>query len=207
MRKESEFDAALKYVALLHKSLVRTEVTLNFDFPVLLQRKISLNDGVNVLIDVLKKQIIDLDKKIMIVGNGGSAAIAIHMIMDYVHAGKMRTIDFMSPSLLTCMANDYSYEHVFAEPIKIFSHPGDILFCISSSGKSANILKACETAKYKKCLIATFSGFDMNNPLRKLGNINFYVPSSRFGFVEIAHETLLHCILDLFIKKAKTCGE
>ena len=142
-------------------------------------------------------------KKVIVIGNGGSAAIAIHALLDYAHAGGLKTIDFMSPAMLTCMANDYGYENVFARPVKLFAKEDDVLFAISSSGKSPNILKACEAARFGECYIVTFSGFSSDNPLRKLGDVNFYVPSNHYGFVEIAHQALVHCILDIFVERTK----
>jgi D-sedoheptulose 7-phosphate isomerase len=139
-------------------------------------------------------------KKVMAIGNGGSAAIAIHALVDYAHAGGLKTADFNSPAMLTCMANDYGYENVFAKPIKLFAEKEDTLLAISSSGKSPNIIKACEAALGNGCYIVTFSGFGADNPLRRAGHINFYVPSMHYGFVELAHQMLVHCILDLFIK-------
>ncbi len=139
--------------------------------------------------------------KIMAIGNGGSAAIAIHTLVDFANAGGLRTVDFMSPAMLTCMANDHGYENVFARPMELFAKEDDILFVISSSGKSPNILRACEAAMFRKCYIVTFSGFNSDNPLRSLGDINFYVPSNHYGFVEIAHQALIHCILDLFVER------
>ncbi len=145
-----------------------------------------------------------MEKKIMAIGNGGSAAIAIHTLTDCANAGGLRTIDFMSPVLLTCMSNDYGYENVFSKPIEIFADEGDILFAISSSGESPNILKACEAAVNRGCKIITFSGFSPDNPLRKAGYLNFYVPSTHYGFVEIAHQALIHCILDFFLSIKKS---
>ena len=109
-------------------------------------------------------------------------------------------MDFYGPALLTCMANDYGYENVFAKPIEMFAEADDMLFAISSSGQSPNILNACESALAKNCNVITFSGFSSDNPLRKLGRMNFYVPSTHYGFVELAHQVLIHCILDLFIR-------
>ncbi len=140
-------------------------------------------------------------RQLIAIGNGGSAAIAIHTSADYANAGGLPTMDLMNPALVTCMANDYGYENVFAKHIERFAQKGDILFAISSSGRSPNILKACESAKFRECFIVTFSGFDPENPLRKKGNMNFYVPSNHYGFVELAHQTLLHCILDLYLKR------
>lgn len=200
MRNSAKINSVKNYISQLHKVLRGTKVMLCTDSPFRSKRVVVLDEGIGILIGVLREHIFGLRKKIMIIGNGGSAAIAIHMIMDYVNAGKMRTIDFMSPALLTCMANDNGYENVFAKPIGLFADTGDVLFAISSSGKSLNIIKACQSAKDRGCVIVTFSGFSPSNPLRKLGYLNFYLPSSHFGHVELSHEILLHCILDLFIE-------
>ena len=164
-----------------------------------LTRELALNEGINFLISNLKSLSLR-NRKLIIVGNGGSAAIALHSLVDFANAGGIKTIDLFNPSLLTCMANDYGYENVFSKPIEILAEKGDVLFAISSSGQSPNILKACESALSLQCLLVTFSGFSMDNPLRKLGHLNFYVPSTHYGFIELAHQILLHCILDLFVR-------
>lgn len=160
---------------------------------------IEVANAIDLLIYYLNKT--RTDRKIMIIGNGGSAGIAMHALQDYANIGGLKTLDFYGPALLTCMANDYGYENVFSKPIEMFAESGDRLFAISSSGKSPNILNACESALAKGCYIVTFSGFSPDNPLRKLGNLNFYVPSTHYGFVELAHQVLIHCILDLFIRE------
>jgi D-sedoheptulose 7-phosphate isomerase len=71
------------------------------------------------------------------------------------------------------------------------------LVAISSSGKSPNILAATATARERDCRIVTFSGFDEDNGLRSTGDVNFYVRSREYGFVEIAHLSLCHAILDI----------
>lgn len=160
---------------------------------------IELADAISHLIRLLSENQANR-KKLMFIGNGGSAGIAMHALADYANAGGFKTVDFYNPALLTCMANDYGYENVFAKPIEMFAESGDTLFAISSSGKSPNILKAADAAKARGCYIVTFSGFDADNSLRKMGNLNFYTPSTHYGFVELAHQTLIHCILDLFVR-------
>ncbi len=134
--------------------------------------------------------------KLMFVGNGGSSAIASHMAIDYSKNGGMRALAFNDSAFLTCLGNDLGYENVFAKPIDLFANRGDLLLAISSSGRSANILNAVETARGRGCHIATFSGFQPDNPLRRLGDYNLYVPASSYGFVEISHLAVCHCILD-----------
>jgi D-sedoheptulose 7-phosphate isomerase len=135
--------------------------------------------------------------KLMFTGNGGSAAIASHMAIDYTKNGNLRSLAFNDGSSLTCLGNDLGYENVFAKQIEMHARSGDLLIAISSSGKSANILRGVETARRLGCDVVTLSGFRADNPLHQLGDINFYVPADEYGFVEITHLSLCHAVLDL----------
>lgn len=137
--------------------------------------------------------------KIIFIGNGGSAAIASHMAIDYSKNGNLRAIALNDPASLTCLSNDIGFENAFAKQIEILGCSGDILVAISSSGTSQNILNAVAEARKKKIKVITLSGFGNDNHLRKKGEINFYVPSSQYGLVEISHLAICHCILDLSI--------
>jgi len=139
--------------------------------------------------------------KVIFVGNGGSASIANHMSTDFLKNLKVPSLAFSDASLLTCVSNDLGYENVFSVPIESLAKKGDILFAISSSGKSKNILNAASSAKRKGCFVISLSGFSRRNPLRGMGNINFYAPSSSYGAVEIAHLALCHAIVDALYKK------
>ena len=75
--------------------------------------------------------------------------------------------------------------------------PQDLLFAISSSGHSPNILNAVTEARAKGIAVLTFSGFEDDNPLRSMGDMNLYLSSNTYGFVEIGHLTLCHAILDI----------
>lgn len=142
----------------------------------------------------------DQGNKLMFIGNGASAGIASHMSTDYWKNGGIRAVAFNDSSLLTCISNDYGYKHVFEKPVEMFANAGDILFAISSSGKSKNILRAVAAAKTKGCKIMTFSGFEKDNPLVSLGDYNFYVPAKSYGLVEVLHLSICHCILDTIIE-------
>jgi len=135
--------------------------------------------------------------KAMVIGNGGSAAIAAHMQSDLAKSVKLRALTFFDLSFYTAIANDRGVESVFEEPLRLFAEPGDILFAISSSGRSENILRAVRQARIKHCRIFTLSGFGGENPLRQMGDINFYIPVEHYGMVELAHQVLVHCITDL----------
>jgi D-sedoheptulose 7-phosphate isomerase len=139
--------------------------------------------------------------KLIFIGNGASAAISSHQATDFWKNGRIKAMAFNDPAGLTCVSNDFGYEYVFEKPIGMFADSGDILIAISSSGRSKNILLGAETAKKKGVKVITLSGFDEDNPLRRLGNINFYVPSYLYGHVEILHLSICHCILDILIQK------
>jgi D-sedoheptulose 7-phosphate isomerase len=146
------------------------------------------------------KEIKSSKNKLFFIGNGGSAGIASHQAVDYYKNGGVLAQAFNDSSFLTCLSNDYSFEQVFSRPVKDFGRTNDCLFAISSSGKSKNILNAAEAAKSTGMQVITFSGFDKANPLRKMGDINFYLNSTEYGFVEIGHLCLSHMILDNYMK-------
>ncbi|MEI7668685.1 MAG: SIS domain-containing protein [Pseudomonadota bacterium] len=135
--------------------------------------------------------------KLMFIGNGGSAGICSHMAIDYSKNGGIRSLAFNDGAALTCLSNDLGYENVFAKQVELHAVKGDMLIAISSSGKSVNILNAVDVANEKGCFVLTLSGFNTDNPLRKFGDINFYVDSAEYGFVELTHIALCHAILDI----------
>lgn len=140
------------------------------------------------------------DGKLMFIGNGASASISSHIATDFLKNGGIKAIAFNDSSLLTCISNDCGYKSVFEKPIDTFADKEDILMAISSSGQSENILRAVSTAKKKGLHIITFSGFDEDNPLRKLGDVNFYVPAVQYGYVEVIHLSILHLLVDTIIE-------
>jgi D-sedoheptulose 7-phosphate isomerase len=143
----------------------------------------------------------DAGNKLIFVGNGGSATTASHMATDYNKNGNLRTMALNDGSMLTCLANDYAFEHVFAKQVEFHATRGDLLVAISSSGKSPNILNATTTARALGCTILTMSGFAPDNPLRNVGDMNLYLASDFYGVVEIGHLTLCHAILDYSMER------
>jgi D-sedoheptulose 7-phosphate isomerase len=134
--------------------------------------------------------------KLMFVGNGGSSSIASHMATDYSKNGDVRAMALNDSAMLTCLGNDLGIERIFAMQIELYARPNDVVIAISSSGRSANILNAVKAARLAKCAVLTLSGFTADNPLRRMGDINFFIGSDRYGFVEIGHLTICHAILD-----------
>ena len=136
----------------------------------------------------------------MLIGNGGSAAIASHMQNDLCKAVGVRAMVFNEPSLLTALSNDHGYGCVFERPTELWADNGDLLLAISSSGQSENILRAVRASVAQGCQVITFSGFGADNPLRRMGHLNFYVPSQVYGYVELVHSTLAHFLTDCAMK-------
>ena len=134
-------------------------------------------------------------------GNGASATMAEHMSHDWFQNAMMNTQTCSETAHLTAIANDISYEDVFAFRIDRILSEKDILVTISSSGNSPNILKALHTAREKGAYCITLSGMKEDNKSRQLGALNFYVPLHTYGLVESAHAVLLHAALDIFLEK------
>jgi D-sedoheptulose 7-phosphate isomerase len=159
-------------------------------------RNLSLSDGCE-WVRKASHDTHDAGNKIIFIGNGGSAGIASHLAIDFSKNGGLRSLAFNDPSALTCLGNDLGYENVFAKQLDFHARPGDLLVAISSSGRSPNILGAVKMARSRDCKVATFSGFTEENELRRTGDVNFYVRSREYGFVEIAHLALCHAVLDI----------
>ena len=137
--------------------------------------------------------------KLIISGNGGSAAMSSHVSIDFTKAAGIRAVNFNEADLLTCFANDYGYEQVFEKAVEFYGDEGDLLILISSSGSSKNVVNAAKRAKILNMSIITFSGFDVNNPLSQLGDINFWVDSKAYNIVEMTHHIWLLSIVDYII--------
>ena len=160
------------------------------------KRKMALGDGCEWF-RRMAHEAHNAGNKIMFVGNGGSAGICSHLAIDFSKNGGLRAMAFNDPSALTCLGNDLGYENVFAKQIELHGRAGDLLVAISSSGRSPNILNAVKAARAANCKVVTYSGFTEDNDLRSAGDVNFFVHSKEYGFVEVAHLALCHAVLDI----------
>ena len=156
---------------------------------------ISLDEGAESAVRMILATGAD-SGKVMAVGNGGSASIASHMQNDVCKAVGLRGMVFTEQPLLMALANDDGYETVFERPVELWGRPGDVLIAISSSGRSENILRAVRAATERRCTVITLSGFGPDNPLRQMGDLNFYVASDVYGHVENAHGAITHFMTD-----------
>ena len=170
------------------------------------KKTINFNSG------EIKKKLINLKKifittkknrkKILIFGNGGSAAIASHFSVDLTKNAKIRCTNYNEPDLITCFSNDFGYERWIEMAIKYYGNKGDVLIVISSSGKSKNMINACIAARKKKfSKIITLTGHLVNNPVKKLGDINLWVNSKAYNYIENIHQFWLLSLVDLVIGK------
>lgn len=141
-------------------------------------------------------------QRFFFIGNGGSAAIAEHMAADWLKTAGVAAMCFNNGPLMSCIANDIGYDRVFAQPLTLHGSAGDVLFAISSSGKSKSVTSAAQIAREMRMKVITLSGFQPDNLLRSLGHVNFHVPSDKYGLVEVAHHAICHSILDAVIDAA-----
>lgn len=139
------------------------------------------------------------DGFIFFAGNGASATMAEHMAHDCLKTASLKTLTCSETAHITAIGNDLSYENVFSFKINRMLTRKDMLVTISSSGNSQNIIKAIEAAKEKNSFVVTVSGMSPDNKSRSIGNLNFYVPLSKYGMIEAAHAALLHAWLDMFL--------
>jgi D-sedoheptulose 7-phosphate isomerase len=138
--------------------------------------------------------------RLWVAGNGGSAAIADHLLCDWV---KGTFIPSETPihvhslvsntALLTACANDFGYEVSFSRQIEMQAQPGDVLICISSSGNSANILAALRQASSMGLKTIGFTGFGGGEAAR-LADVSLHVAAHNYGVVEDCHQILMHNI-------------
>ena len=142
-------------------------------------------------------------KKVIIAGNGGSAAIAGHCSVDFTKSAGIRCVNFNDADLITCFANDYGYEFWLQKALEFYADDGDLVILISSSGKSRNMVRAAEYAISKQLQVVTFTGFAEDNPLKALGQINFWVNSRAYNVIEMTHQIWLLAVCDLIIGKAE----
>ena len=156
------------------------------------------------LLKIIKilKQVKKNKKKVILVGNGGSAAMASHVSVDLTKMCKIRAINFNEADLLTCLSNDYGYENWVQKALSFYADKDDLLICISSSSNSKNIINGAKFAKKIGCKVVTLTGFDKKNKVRKIGNVNLWLNSKNYNIIEMTHHIWLLSIVD-YIAKAK----
>ena len=159
-------------------------------------------------IEILKEAR-DCGRHIFICGNGGSASTASHFATDilkgasYEREPRFRILSLVdSIPTLTAYSNDVSYECVFAEQLKNFARPADVVMAVSGSGNSMNVVRAVEYANSIGCTTITLTGRN-GGKLGPLGSLNIQVSHPHMGRIEDAHMVVLHMIGYYFMDGAE----
>jgi len=142
-------------------------------------------------------------RQVFVIGNGGSAAAASHMVCDFGkntrEAGKNRMraicLNDNAPSVLA-YANDEGYDVIFSEQLLTLGRPGDILIAISGSGNSTNILKGIETARQMQIKVIGLTGFK-GGKMKDMTDICLVVPSDSMEIIEDVHLIINHILAGL----------
>ena len=141
-------------------------------------------------------------KKLLVCGNGGSATDASHFATELVvrftkDRRALPAICLTSDSgILTAAGNDYGFDEIFARQVAAFGAPGDVLICLTTSGKSRNVIRALEAAKARKLRTIAFLGRDGGSTIG-IADIDLLVRSDSTAAVQEAHQLLLHVLCDI----------
>ena len=174
----------------------------------------EINDSINVKNDILKdNQLLELidvvaehvttafknKNKILIAGNGGSAADSQHLAAEFVSRfnfdrASLNAIALTTDtSIITSIGNDYDFDQIFSRQIESHGSKGDIFLAISTSGNSKNILKALEIAKLKKLITVGLTGFD-GGKMNSLTDFCLRIPSKETPRIQESHIMIEHII-------------
>ena len=140
--------------------------------------------------------------KLLVCGNGGSAADASHFATELVvrftnDRTALPAICLASDSgILTATANDYGFDEIFARQVAAFAQPGDVLICLTTSGESKNLIRALEEAKARKLKTIAFLGRDGGSTIG-IADLDLLVKSDSTARVQEAHQLLLHVLCEI----------
>jgi phosphoheptose isomerase len=161
----------------------------------------SLEPQVTQAADVID-QCLRAGNKLLVCGNGGSAADASHFATELVvrFAKDRRALPAIclasDSGILTAAANDYGFDEIFARQVAAFAQPGDVLICLTTSGKSKNLIRALEEAKARKLKTIAFLGRDGGSTIG-IADLDLLVKSDSTARVQEAHQLLLHVLCEV----------
>lgn len=166
------------------------------------KKLIKLDNEIQNSISLMYKTIKD-NYKVMICGNGGSAADAQHLAAEFlvrlrpkVNRQPLPIFTLaMDTSTITACSNDYKFEDIFYRPLKALGKKNDLLICISTSGNSKNLIKAIKEAKRKKIYVISFLG-KKGGKMRNMSDIEIIVPSNNVARIQECHIFLGHFIFE-----------
>jgi len=176
------------YMKLLTNSIMETDMK-------------NLNQAAIQILKTIKK-----DATIYVCGNGGSAAISNHYVVDFLKFFKEQTdynpkIVSLSNNIetITAISNDIDYKYIFSYQAENLCNKNDLIIIISSSGNSKNIIELVKFAKKRKITTIGFSGFK-GGYLKKNSDISIHIEAQNYGISEDAHHILMHAQLQYLIK-------
>ena len=143
--------------------------------------------------------------KLLVMGNGGSAADSQHFVAEIVGRFKMvrRALPAVAlstdTSILTAIGNDYGFEFIFSRQVEALAVPGDVVVGISTSGNSPNVLKALNTAKARGCYTIGLLGKD-GGSIKAACDLALVIPSADTPRIQEGHATIIHIVCDLVEK-------
>lgn len=170
-----------------------------------LKQKVSVDEIIHQQLELLTKACIESLKngnKVLFCGNGGSAADAQHLAAElsgrfyYDRPPLPSEALHVNTSYLTAVANDYSYDEVYARLVKGMGKPGDVLIGLSTSGNSKNIIRAFEVAKTRGMICAAFTGISGGEMIH-IADISIKVPSTDTPRIQEVHIMLGHILCEL----------
>lgn len=149
---------------------------------------------------------------VYVCGNGGSAAISNHFHCDHLKgiqtdtALKPRVVSLSSTvETLTAIANDISFDEVFAYQLRTMASPGDLLVTVSSSGDSENVVRAATWASENHVTVISFTGF-AGGRTAELADVNLHVDADNYGVVEDVHQSIMHVLAQYLRLKNMDAG-
>jgi len=172
--------------------------------------QIKLNDLEAIINLIMKTR--EQGSMIYSMGNGGSSAIAEHLVCDFtkgcfLNNTKLKSISLNSNiSLLTAVANDFSYDDVFKKQLEMYVEKNDIVIAITSSGNSQNVISALRYLNEKGIKSISFTGFD-GGEVKDLSTYNIHVPVNNYGIIEDVHQSLMHIIAQYLYLSQKTADQ
>jgi D-sedoheptulose 7-phosphate isomerase len=138
--------------------------------------------------------------KVLVCGNGGSASDALHLAEELVarfqkNRKALPAIALCDPTVITCAANDFGFENIFSRQVEAFGQPGDVLIVFSTSGNSANILRAIESAKSRGLTTCAFLGREGGQSAGRC-DIELIVPAKTSHRIQEGHKLLYHALCE-----------
>jgi phosphoheptose isomerase len=183
---ETKFQNIATYSEAYFKQYARASSKIN---------QVKLEEAATILLNAYKNL-----KTLYVCGNGGSAAISNHLACDH---GKLLATDTnLQPrvqslstniEVITAIANDISYDQVFAHQLKLLANPGDVVMTVSSSGDSENVVQAATWAQDFGLDIISMTGF-AGGRTRQIATVNLHVDSDNYGIIEDIHQSLMHLL-------------